>query len=213
MDIKDKPKIFVIDDNKEVTESLRWLFESVNYEVETFNNANNFLAAYKSTQPGCLILDVRMPEITGLELQEILKERNISIPIIFMTAHADVPMAVRAMKLGAVDFLTKPVNNQTLLETINKAIKIDMKLKRNSTDTAKTAAKAKRLTSRENEVMMLILEGKLNKHIASHLGISQKTVELHRSNVMKKMGAKTAAELVRLALTSGVIPNKMYASE
>lgn len=211
--MENKPKIYVIDDNKEVTESLRWLFESVNYDVETFCHAKDFLTAYQANQCGCLVLDVRMPEITGLELQELLLKKSIKIPIIFITAHADVPMAVRAMKLGAVDFLTKPVNNQTLLETINKAIKLDMELKLSTSSSAKTAAKAKRLTSRENEVMSLILEGKLNKHIASLLGISQKTVELHRSNVMKKMGAKTAADLVRLALTSGIVNNKEPALE
>ncbi|MCK4870974.1 MAG: response regulator transcription factor [Gammaproteobacteria bacterium] len=199
-----KPTIFVIDDDKDVIESLKWLLESVNYQVQTFNAADDFLQNFKHMHPSCLVTDIRMPEITGLELQETMLNRKVDVPIIFITAYADVPMAVRAMKLGAVDFLTKPVNNQTLLEAINKALKQDIADGEARDSRAQAKQLINKLTPREYEIMQLLADGYLNKNIASKLDISQKTVELHRANIMRKMGIRTLAELVRIVMSSKV---------
>ncbi len=200
MDIN-KPTVFIVDDDREVTDSLLWLIESVGYQVEVFYDPQTFLDNYDQCS-GCLVLDVRMPEISGLELQEILKEKKITLPIIFITGHGDIPMAVRAMKLGAMEFLTKPVNNQILLETINKAIKLDQKQKKDIVEHEKIKARFQRLTPREKEVMKLMVKGNLTKIIADKLGISPNTAELHRAKVMKKMEVKAIAELVTLAVSA-----------
>lgn len=203
-----KSTVFIVDDDKEVTESLLWLIESVGYQVEVFHNPQVFLERYEQ-RPGCLVLDVRMPEMSGLELQETLKEKNITLPIIFITGHGDIPMAVRAMKSGASEFLTKPVNNQILLETINKAIKFDHKLRESRLENAKLAARFERLTPREKEVMMLMVKGKLTKVIADKLGISPNTAELHRAKVMKKMEVKALAELVTLVVSTQLLDEEL----
>lgn len=199
-----RPTVYIVDDDKEVTDSLCWLIESVGYKVKIFHNPQKFLSDYEH-QPGCLVLDVRMPEMSGLELQEVLKERQIKIPIIFITGHGDIPMAVRAMKYGATEFLTKPVNNQVLLETINKAIKLDTKQREQEIENAKVLARFDRLTPREREVMELMVKGKLTKVIADNLGISPNTAELHRAKVMKKMEVKALAELVTLAVSNNIV--------
>jgi two-component system response regulator FixJ len=200
-----KPTIFIIDDDKHVIESMRWLMESVDYSVETYSDAQSYLDNCKRDAPGCLVVDVRMPGISGLELQEELHKRDITLPIIFITGHGDVAMAVRAMKAGAVDFLTKPVNNQLLLETINKAIVFDQGNRAKLAKSAEIHERAARLTQREKEVMQLMVTGKLTKVIADELDISPNTVELHRAKVMRKMEAKTLAELVSVVLNAGII--------
>ncbi len=190
--------IYIVDDDAEVLSSLQWLIESLGYNVISFINPLEFLEFKNIIRPACLVLDVRMPGISGLDLQESLLHRNVNLPIIFMTGHGDVPMAVRAMKAGAVEFLTKPVNNQLLLDAINKAINLD-KLKLEQLDYKQDLLmRQSRLTQRERDVMSLIVKGDINKVIAARLNISQNTVELHRSKVMKKMEVKSLAELVTI---------------
>jgi len=202
----EKPTVFIVDDEKEVLNALTWMLEAVSFSVKTYRSASDFLKEDLSQSPGCLLLDVRMSEMNGLELQAHLLKEKISIPIIFMTGHADVRTAVRAMKLNAVDFLTKPINNQTLIEVVNKAICQDIrhriKVKRNG----KMAACAKQLTPREREVMQLIVKGRLTKAVASELGISPNTVEVHRTKILKKMQVSTSSELIYLSLSCGIVP-------
>lgn len=188
--------VFIVDDDQAMAESVRWLIESVGFKVKVFRSARDFLSNYHSSQAGCLVLDVRMPEMTGLELQEQLNERNIDIPIIFVTGHGDVPMATRAMKAGAIDFLMKPFNDQMLLESINKAIELDQQRRQAKGQWQEVAQRIQRLTPRERQIMGLVVQGKLNKVIAQELTISPKTVELHRAKVMEKMGVDSLAELV-----------------
>jgi two-component system, LuxR family, response regulator FixJ len=195
-----KPTVFIVDDDNELCQSLQFLLESVGLTVKIFNNGHDFLATFQPAQTGCILLDIRMPLMSGLELQEQLTLRQNTLPIIFMTGHGDVPMAVRAMKAGAFDFLTKPFNDQTMLDQIQKAIAQHQKLASNTQQHLNAHTGFKSLTSREREVLQLIVQGKLNKEIAYELNISAKTVELHRAHVMQKMQAATVAELVRLYL-------------
>ncbi|MAZ77168.1 MAG: DNA-binding response regulator [Legionellaceae bacterium] len=198
---KDRPIIYVVDDDRSMAQSIRWLIESVGLHVEIFDHPKQFLAQYNADHHGCLILDVRMPEMGGLEVQSYLKKQGIDIPIIFITGHGDVPMAIRAMKGGAVEFLTKPFNDQALLDSINNAIELDAKRRRKRQRRESIETRIKRLTPREREVMTLVVAGKLNKVIAAELHISSKTVELHRSKIMEKMEARSLAELVKLVVT------------
>ncbi len=192
--------IYVVDDDEAMCESIRWLIESVGLTVKTFLSAAEFLDFYTQNHVSCLILDVRMPNMSGLELQDQLKRRNIDIPVIFVTGHGDVPMAIRAMKAGAFEFLTKPFNDQDLLDSINKAIEHGETKRLKSAEIDEIRHRMERLTPRESEVMHLVVEGKLNKVIASELSISPKTVELHRAKIMEKMKAKSLAALVRMVL-------------
>lgn len=200
--------VWVVDDDKAVLESLQWLMESVGYTVKTFTKAKDFLTAYEPIRIGCLVVDVRMQGMSGLELQENMHNRGIKIPVIFITGHGDVSMAVRAMKAGAMEFLSKPVNNQILLESVNKAIVQDIEIKKQAKRNAHAIALAKTLTPREYEVMTLMVAGKLNKVIAYDLGISLSTVELHRAKVMKKMRVKSLAQLVRLVMANNLLSLK-----
>jgi len=201
-----KPIVVIIDDDHEVTSSLRWLLESMQYQVDTYSRIEPFLTTLSSKkQPNCLILDIRIPGMSGLELHDILKKQGIKVPIIFITGHGDISMAVEAIKEGAINFLTKPINNQILLETINKAVKQDAFHRDQEEKTAKFFTRVKRLTPREQEVMYLMVMGKLTKTIADELGIRQGTAELHRANVMKKMEVTSFAELVSLTTTYGFI--------
>ena len=196
---KENTIIYVIDDDAEVADSLKWLLTSMNYQVDTYCTPEEFLTSYKNTTKACLILDVRMPGMSGLQLQEALIERTIYIPIIFMSGHADVPMAVKAMKFGAVDFLTKPINDNQLLEVVNRAIRrLDATLEIEN-DKKQYLTLIDSLTPREREVMDLMVQGKLSKQIAYDLSISTNTVEIHRAKVLKKMQAKSLAQLVGLA--------------
>lgn len=192
--------VFYVDDDEAMCESIRFLMESVSLNIETFPSARKFLESYDTSRPGCLLLDVRMPEMSGLELQEQLRKRKINIPIIFITGHGDVPMATRAMKAGAVEFLTKPFNDQTLLDNIQNAIDIDTERRKVAQEREKIADRINKLTPREFEVMQCVIKGNLNKVTAYELGISSKTVELHRAKIMEKMQAKSLAQLVAMVL-------------
>lgn len=195
-----KPTVFVVDDDAAVRDSLKLLLKSVGQAVETFASAQEFLDAYKDDRPGCLVLDIRMPGMSGLELQEKLNERRSILPVIFITGHGDVPMAVEAMQAGAVDFIQKPFRDQDLLDRINQAVERDTA---NRADLAERNAIRRRLgtlTPREREVMDLVVRGKANKVIAGDLNLSQRTVEIHRARVMEKMQASSLAHLVRMVL-------------
>lgn len=199
-----QPIIHVVDDDQAMVESLLWIIESVGLKVKTYRCAQDFLDQYEPSQPGCLLLDVRMPGMSGPELQLKLNERGAAIPIIFISGHGDVPLAVRVMKAGAVDFLTKPFNDQVLLESINKALRLDRAHREKLQENARAEAKFALLSPREVQVLQGIVAGKQNKVISAELKISLKTVEAHRASVMKKMSVKSVPELVRLVLMNGV---------
>jgi len=194
--------VFVVDDDPAMRQSLRWLIESVNLAVETYPTAQDFLAAYKPERTGCLVLDVRMPGMGGLDLQEELARREIEIPIIIITGYAEVPTAVRALKAGALDFIEKPFSDQLLLDRIQQAILSDRQVRARKAERAELAARVGQLTPREREVMQLVVAGSSNREIAAELGLSVKTVEVHRARVMEKMEVDSLAELVRLVLSA-----------
>ena len=196
--------VFIVDDDQAMRSSLKWLIESVNMPVETFSSADEFIRSYYPGRSGCLLLDVRMPGMSGLELQEYLVNQQITIPVIIITGHGDVHMAVRAMKAGAVDFIEKPFNDEFLLNSIRNAINIDAEQRTVQAERAEIATKLDQLTPREYEVMEMVTDGKSNKEIASALGVSAKTVEAHRARVMEKMQASSLAELVRMAMSAKV---------
>jgi FixJ family two-component response regulator len=199
------PIVYIIDDDQAMVESLSWIIESIGLRVKTFLRAADFLAAYDAQQHGCLLLDVRMPGLSGPELQSKLNEEGLpTLPIIFISGHGDVPLAVRVMKAGAIDFLTKPFNDQVLLESINKALRLDKSNREKRQETAQARAKFALLSPREIQVLQGIVAGKPNKIISAELKISLKTVEAHRASVMKKMGVKSVPELVKLVLTNSI---------
>ncbi len=199
-----EPTVFVVDDDQAIRSSLKWLIESVDLNVAVYETADEFMRDYYPGRAGCLLLDVRMPGMSGLELQEHLVQRQINIPVIIITGHGDVPMAVRAMKAGAVDFIEKPFNDELLLESIRKALAVDERQRNQQSQRAGLAARLAHLTPREHEVMMMVTEGRANKEIASTLGVSAKTVEAHRARVMEKMEAGSLAELVRMVIAAGL---------
>lgn len=198
--MKNEPVVFVVDDDEAMRSSLRWLIESVGMKVETHSSANRFLESYYPGRAGCLLLDVRMPGMSGMELQAHLTREQIKIPVIIITGHGDVDMAVRAMKAGAVDFIEKPFNDDALLNSLRAALAFDEKQRHLQARRAQIAARLAELTPREHEVMDMVTDGCSNKDIATALGVSAKTVEAHRARVMDKMGAESLAELVRMAL-------------
>jgi FixJ family two-component response regulator len=200
-----EPAVFVVDDDPSVRKSLVRLIASAGYAVETFASAREFLARERYAGPSCLVLDVRMPALTGLDLQEALASTGHRTSIVFVTGHGDVPTTVRAMKGGAVDFLTKPFDEQDLLGAIERAVARDARDRGDEVRVAEARARVKTLTPRETEVFALVVTGMLNKQIAAALGIGEKTVKVHRARVMEKMGAGSVAELVRLADRAGVI--------
>jgi two-component system, LuxR family, response regulator FixJ len=200
-----EPIVFVVDDDRAMRESLRWLLESVGLTVRTYANAADFLREYEPTQPGCLVLDVRMPGMSGLDLQADLVRRGAGLPTIVVTGHAEVPMAVRAVKAGAVDFIEKPFSDQLLLDRVRQALEIDRLEREVRRRREEARRRLETLSAREREVLMLVAAGKANKEIAAELGLSQKTVEVHRSHVMSKMFVDSLAELIRVAILAGAI--------
>ena len=194
-----EPTVFVVDDDQAVRESLRWLVESVGLAVRTYGSARAFLDEYDPRQPGCLVLDVRMPGASGIELQENLHDMGFDIPVIVITGHADVATAVRAMKAGAVDFIEKPFSDQLLLDHIHRSIEQDRERRAGSARELEIMGRRAKLTPRQRRVMDLVADGSSNRIIAQGLGISLKTVEAHRAKVMEKMEARSVAELVKLA--------------
>lgn len=197
-----KPTVFIVDDEEAVRDSLQWLLESSGLTVALFDSAEAFLSSYQPDQPGCLVVDVRMPGMSGLELQEQLAEQHYAIPVIFITGHGDVPMAVQAVKHGAVDFLEKPFNDKALLQIIQRCLEQDRQNRERKQLSDNTSNRLASLTPREREVMQLVVAGKLNKLIADQLNISIKTVEAHRAKVMEKAGVSSLAELVQLVMSS-----------
>ncbi|MEJ2425502.1 MAG: response regulator transcription factor [Candidatus Thiodiazotropha sp.] len=204
-----RPTVFVVDDDQAMRNSLKWLIESVSMQVETFESANAFIQSYYPGRSGCLLLDVRMPGMSGLELQEYLLVNQIAIPVIIITGHGDVPMAVRAMKAGAVDFIEKPFNDELLLESIRQAMALDARQRDMQAQRAEIATRLARLTPREHEVMVMVTNGQANKEIANTLGVSSKTVEAHRARVMEKMEADSLAELVRMAINANLVSQNL----
>lgn len=199
MSTQDLPTVFIVDDDKDVRESLQELLESVGLHSKSFGTAQEFLSSPRGDGPSCLVLDVRLPGISGLDLQHELKRGKVSIPIIFLTAHADVPMSVKAIKSGAVEFLTKPFRQQELLDAVQRSLARDRIVREKERDIAELRQRQSRLSVREREVMHLVVSGMLNKQIAAKLDASEATVKMHRSQVMKKMQAGSLPELVRMA--------------
>lgn len=197
--ISTKPTVFIIDDDPIICQAISWLLESVHLPSETFADAESYLAAHDASRLGCLLIDVRMPGISGLELQQRLNELHNPLPILMISGHGDVPMAVRAMQAGARDFILKPFNDQVLLEKIQAAIAQDSKREKHEPAQA-IVERFTLLTPREQQVMNEVVAGKLNKQIAATLAISISTVELHRAKIMRKLQVKTLAELVKIVL-------------
>jgi FixJ family two-component response regulator len=200
-----EPTVFVVDDDRAMRESLSWLLDSVGLRVRSYATAADFLAEHDPAQPGCLVLDVRMPGMSGLDLQAELARRGVELPTIVITGHAEVSMAVRAVKAGAIDFIEKPFSDQLLLDRVRQALEIDLEareVRRRREDARRRLAT---LTAREREVLNLVVAGKANKEIASALGVSPKTVEVHRAHVMSKMCVDSLAELIRITLLAGEI--------
>jgi len=193
------PTVFVVDDDPSVRHSLSRLIRQAGLNVETFASADEFLSMYRSDGPACLVLDVRMPGMDGFELRTKMLESNTHIPTIIITGHADVPMAVRAMRSGVVDFVEKPFRGPQLLERIHQAIDLDRRQRKHAEDNSEQASRFAALTPREREILTHVVAGQSNKMIAADLGISQRTVEVHRARVMQKMGVDSLAELVRFA--------------
>jgi two-component system, LuxR family, response regulator FixJ len=194
------PTVFVVDDDEAVRDSLRFLLKSVGTATKALGSAAEFLSSYDPTQPGCLVLDVRMPSMSGLELQQQLNLRGAIIPVIFITGHGDIPMAVEAMQHGAFDFLQKPFRDQDLIDRIQRALAKDAKNRAALLQHARIRARIESLTPREREVLDLMIKGKPNKVMAADLGVSQRTVEIHRARVMEKSGASSVAQLVRMVM-------------
>lgn len=194
-------KVYVVDDDPSARESLCWLLNTEGIETEAFESAEAFLRRWSSELFGCITVDIRMPGISGLQLQEELIQRNNLMPVIVLTGHADVPVAIRAMKQGAHDFLQKPYSDHELLASVRAALQFSLQIDQAEHDKAAAANAIENLTEREREVMCLVVEGRTNKAVAAELGISEKTVEVHRARVMEKTRARSLSELVRICLS------------
>ncbi|HEV7137974.1 MAG TPA: response regulator transcription factor [Steroidobacteraceae bacterium] len=197
---KTPPTVFVVDDDESVRSSLKFLLRSASLESRAFGSAQEFLETYDPAQPGCIVLDVRMPGMSGLELQQELNLRGAIIPVIFITGHGDVPMAVEAMQHGAHDFLQKPFKDEDLIERVRRALARDAKTRTALEEHKSIRTRLQSLTPREREVLALMAQGKPNKIMAHELGVSQRTIEIHRARVMEKSGASSLAELVRMVM-------------
>ena len=196
------PTVFIVDDDAAIRFAMQALMDSVNLSHEIFSSGDEFLEKMTEQRPGCLVLDIRMPGLGGLELQDELIKRGNTLPIIFITGHGDVPMAVEAMQKGAVDFIQKPFRDQELLDRIREALATDEERREAQQHHAEVAGRLDRLTNREREVFDLVVTGKPNKVIAYELGVSQRTVEIHRARVMEKMQARSLADLVKMHMTA-----------
>jgi FixJ family two-component response regulator len=196
---ENRPTVFVVDDDASMRDALKNLFRSVGLDVETFGAAQEFLSGRRSEAPGCLVLDVRLPGLSGLDLQRQLMDADIEMPIVFITGHGDVQMSVRAMKAGAVEFLTKPFRDQDLLDAVQQAVDRDRATREQRAQIAELRERYESLSPREQEVMGLVVGGLLNKQIAGKLGISEATVKMHRGNLMRKMHADSLAGLIEIA--------------
>jgi FixJ family two-component response regulator len=202
-DSKRKPLIYIVDDDDGMRRALTVLITTIGYQPVAFAKPTEFLAKYDPSQPGCLVLDVRMPEMSGLEVQQHLNKAGSMLPVILVSGHGDIPMAVQAMKDGAFDFLQKPFRDQELIDRINGALKLDAQNRESVDRLADLKSREESLTPREREVLALVVDGKANKVIAIDLGLSERTVEIHRANVMEKMGARSVAHLVKMHLMLG----------
>lgn len=199
-----EPTVFIVDDDAAVRDSLSLLCETAGLRFECFDSAQAFLGAYRPERPGCLVLDVRMPGMSGPELHEELAHQGDPVPIIYLTAYGDIPMTVQAIKAGAADFLTKPVNGALMVERIQAALKSDMTNRQRNAAQASQCARLAQLTEREREIMISAVAGDSNKVIAKRLGISHRTVEIHRSHILQKTGASSVLELAKLAAECGL---------
>jgi FixJ family two-component response regulator len=197
-----KSTVFIVDDDQAIRHAMELLMRSVGLDYEIFHSADDFLTGFSDDKPGCLVLDIRMPGLGGLELQDKLIEMGSSLPIIFITGHGDVPMAVDAMQKGAVDFIQKPFRDQDLLDRIGEALQTDQDRRTKRQKYAEVHGRISKLTKREREVLDLVVTGKPNKVIAYELGVSQRTVEIHRARVMEKMQARSLADLVRMHMAA-----------
>lgn len=197
------PTVFVVDDDQAMRDSLRFLIASIGLEVECYASAEDFLSAYDAARPGCIVLDVRMPGLSGLELLEKLEGDRFRPPVLLITGHGDIPMSVRALKAGAFDFIEKPFSDQVLLERISQALVRDGERRDDLHQVVEIEERYERLTNREREVFEIVVEGKPNKVVATELGLSQKTIEVHRAHVMEKMEAESFADLVKMAIRIG----------
>lgn len=199
-----RPQVFLVDDDDAYRRSLRFLLESSGYPVRDFGSAEAFLEEYRAEMPGCLLLDLRMPGLSGIELQERLRHEGVELPIIFITGHGDVPVSVQAMKAGALDFLEKPFDDAQLVERIREALELDARRRAERRERSRIAERLGRLTRRETEVLALLVQGFSNKEIAERLEVSHRTVEVHRARIMHKMEAGSLAELVQAAVRYGL---------
>jgi len=200
----DLPMVYVVDDDPSVCTALERLFTSVRLAVETFHSAQEFLEHERADVPGCLVLDVRLPGLSGLDLQTELAKTDTDLPIVFITGHGDIPMSVRAIKAGAVDFLPKPFKNQDLLGAVHKAVDQHKRLRKDRAAHRKILGRVELLTNREREVLVHVVAGLMNKQIATRLGVTVATVKVHRGRAMQKMQADSLAELVRMAERAGI---------
>jgi FixJ family two-component response regulator len=196
--------VYVVDDDPSIRSSLERLFRSVGHDCVSFGSAIDFLGSERRDAPGCLVLDLRLPGASGLDLQQKMAEANVFIPIVFLTGHGDVTLSVRAMKAGAVDFLTKPFHEQDLLDAVRQAISRDQEARRQQSETSSMRQRYETLTPREREVFALIVTGMLNKQVAAELGTSESTIKVHRRQVMEKMSAGSLTDLVRIAEKLGI---------
>lgn len=194
--------VYIVDDDQAIRHAMELLMRSVGLAYEIFHSGDDFLSNHTDDRAGCLVLDIRMPGLGGLELQEKLNDSGSTLPIIFITGHGDVPMAVEAMQKGAVDFIQKPFRDQELLDRISEALTTDQELRSAREEKAEVLSRIEKLTNRERQVLDLVVTGKPNKVIAYELGVSQRTVEIHRARVMEKMQAKSLADLVRMHLAT-----------
>jgi len=206
--IDSDPIVFVVDDDLSVRRTTERLIRSAGFKALTFTSAREFLASPRPEGPACLVLDVRMPGLSGMELQRELTQSGIHIPIIFITGHGDIPMSVRAMKAGAVEFLTKPFSSRSLLDAVRAAIERDRSAHKARSETGELRQRYEQLTPREREVIALVVAGQLNKQVASELSTTERTIKFHRAHIMQKMGAESLPDLVRMAEKLGVSSQK-----